>query len=160
MASKFTPAFCFEFTVILAEKNTKANEVFQQAMACLRLRKSAYNLSKQHCKFFIPHKKNRGGLMLSPYNVHRNAAKIHRVGADVAQIINAVCMELAPSGPHRAAHILANENLVQRSKGMLAPLNDEERFLTLGAGHTAAFCKLAAVGGPTPERSSLKILRL
>ena len=146
MASKFTPAFCFEFTVILAEKNTKANEVFQQAMACLRLRKSAYNLSKQHCKFFIPHKKNRGGLMLSPYNVHRNAAKIHKAGADIKQIINAVCIELAPSGAHRAAHILANEKLVQRPKGLLAPLSNEVRFLTLGGWPHSCLLQVCSCG--------------
>jgi hypothetical protein len=152
MASKLTPLFCSEFGNILILKK-KPNEIYQQSMDCLRSHKISYVIVKQHCKFFIPHKKNRGGLMLSPYNVHRNAAKIHKVGADMKQIINAVCMELAPSGEQRAAHISANEKLVQRANGLLAPLSNEERFITLGAGHTAAFCKFADAGGRTPEKA-------
>ena len=95
---------------------------------------------------------NLGGLILSPFNSHRNAGKIHRVGADPAQITNAVAMELAAGGPQRAAHVDANNKLIARSNGLLARLNGEERFVTLGASHTAAFCKVAPLGGPTPEK--------
>ena len=37
--------------------------------------------------------------------------------------------------------------------GLLAPLNGEERYCTLGTGHTAAWCKLACIGGKTPAKS-------
>ena len=35
----------------------------------------------------------------------------------------------------------------------MAPVTGEEKYLTVGCGHTAGFVKLAQVGGPTPEPS-------
>ena len=51
--------------------------------------------------------------MLSPHNSHRNAGKIHKVGADMKQLSNALAMELALDGEERDANIKANEPLVQ-----------------------------------------------
>ena len=76
-----------------------------------------------------------------------------RIGADVQQLSTAVCAELAPSGPTRAANLEANRSLFSRSDGLLAPITGEEQFLSLGCGHTVAFCKVASLGGPTPEKS-------
>ena len=90
--------------------------------------------------------------MLSPFNAHRNAGRIHDGGADRKQLTNALSTEIAPEGQHRAEQLLANQKLIERAGGLLAPINDEERYLTLGCGHTAAWCKLADVGGPTPEK--------
>ena len=41
----------------------------------------------------------------------------------------------------------------KRADGLLASVTGEERFLTLGCGHTAAFCKLALEGGVTTQES-------
>ena len=90
--------------------------------------------------------------MLSPFNAHRNAATIHRVGADRKQLINAVAIELAPDGTDaRNKQLAANEGLIKRADGLLAGINGSERVLSVGCGHTAAFCKHAAVGGRTSE---------
>ena len=89
--------------------------------------------------------------MLNPLNVHRGAARIKRVGADLKQLTNAFASEMPPSGGHRAHAIEANKLLVCKSNGLLAPVTTDERFLTLGTGHTAAFCKKANVGGRTPQ---------
>ena len=35
----------------------------------------------------------------------------------------------------------------------MAPVTGEEKYLSVGCGHTAGFVKLAQVGGPTPEPS-------
>ena len=40
----------------------------------------------------------------------------------------------------------ANERLIKRSDGLLAKMNGEERFLSLGCGHTVAGCKAAGAG--------------
>lgn len=90
---------------------------------------------------------------MSPHNVHRNAARIHSVGADMTQLINAYCTELPPTGPHRNKHIAANVKLIKRAAGLLAALNGQERYASIGAGHTSAFCKTAEVGGKTTEKT-------
>ena len=146
----FSDDFATAFQKLL-DGNGKANEIFQQAMQMLRDSGHAYDMKTLHPDLFMTHTRNRGGLMLSPYNCHSNARKeVHNVGADCKQLSNAVAVEL--SEQNSAGHIQANERLIKRSKGLLAPLNGKERYATLGAGHTAAWCKLAGVGGPTPEK--------
>ena len=31
-------------------------------------------------------------------------------------------------------------------------MNGEERYITVGCGHMAAFCKVAEIGGKTPQK--------
>ena len=62
-------------------------------------------------------------------------------------------IELATEGHAREINIQKNKALVARAKGKLAPVTGEEKYLSVGCGHTAAFVKLAKVGGPTPEAS-------
>ena len=152
--SKYCPEFVKEFKAILDEAtNSSANEILQQALACLKKWKHCYKISQVSPKFFLTHMYNRGGLLLSPYNAHRNAARINRCGADIQQLINAIAMELAPTGKPRDAQIKANEALVKRFAGLLAPVNGAERYLTLGCGHTVGFCKAADAGAKTSEKS-------
>jgi hypothetical protein len=151
LASKEFGSFKTEFAKILEQKNIEANVILQQALACLKKHNLLYKLEIE-CKYFLVHKSNRGGLMLSPFNVHRNAAKIKRAGADMKELRNAVCIELAPCGKLREEQLKANERLVENAKGYLASINGSERYLTVGCGHTAAFCKTAMAGGITPEQ--------
>ena len=146
------PQFRQEFSAILAKFKTKsANEVFFEAMDCLRKWNFTYLLQLEP-KYVLTHPVNRGGLMLSPYNAHRNAATIHRVGADRKQLLNAVAMEMAPDGTEaRKKQLAANESLIKRANGLLADINGSERVLSVGCGHTAAVCKHAGVGGKTSE---------
>ena len=74
-------------------------------------------------------------------------------GADTKQLTNALCIELAPHGKLREEHLLKNQRLIDRSKGLLAPINGSERYLTLGCGHTTAFCKQAGVRGCTSQKA-------
>ena len=127
-SSKLTDEFRIEFNENLQRKKATHSEKFLGGMDIMRKHKLVYTLDKVNCRFFLPHWKNRGGLMLSPYNVHRLVAQLHRVGADLKQIVNAVAVELAPNGNDRAKQLKANEQLVNRSKGLLAPINGEERF--------------------------------
>ena len=55
-------------------------------------------------------------------------------------------------GPTRVSNLEANKALIKKSEGLLAPMNGEELYLTLGCGHTTAFCKVAPLGGATPEK--------
>ena len=77
---------------------------------------------------------------------------IYSVGADRKQLTTAVAVEIAPSGPTRVLNLEANAELVKKSNNLLAPVTGEELYLSLGCGHTVAFCKVAALGGPTPQK--------
>ena len=142
MASKITQAFISEFQDCLEDhKDVTANEQLQSSLQCLRKHNLLYIEECINAKHFLTHKANRGGLLLSPHNVHRNGARIHLIGADLQQLTNSLCMELAMSGKLREEHLAKNELLIERAAGLLAPINGSERFITLGCGHTAAFCK-------------------
>ncbi len=153
MASNITTAFEEEFEKLLETKHATANDQFQSLQGCLRTHNCLYSVESINVKFFLTHKANRGGLLLSPHNVHRNAARIHLCGADLKQLNNAICMELAPSGKIREEHLTKNKLLIKRANGLLAPINGSERYLTLGCGHTTAFCKQAAIQGRTSQKA-------
>ena len=153
MASRVTPAFRAEFQKLLELRKVTANEHLQALLECLRKHKFSYRVAKIKVEHFLVHKANRGGLLLSPHNCHRNASRIHKCGADLKQLTNALCMELATTGKTRQAHLDKHASLIKRAGGLLAPINGSERYVTLGCGHTAAFCKQAALQGRTSEKS-------
>ena len=74
---------------------------------------------KAQPRLFLTHVKNRGGLLLSLHNVHKDAAGIKAAGADLAQLGNAWATELADSGPSRKLTIENNTSLIQRSERIL-----------------------------------------
>ena len=150
--SKLSEEFTSEFQQLLQSKGFAANEHLQSLVACLRKHNYIYTI-QIHPQFFLTHKANRGGLLLSPHNVHRNAGRIQACGADMKQLTNALCMELPASGPVREDHLAKNRTLIQRAAGLLAAINGLERYVTLGCGHTTAFCKQAHAGGRTSEKS-------
>jgi hypothetical protein len=152
MASKMSDAFKSEFAAGLARKSLPPNEHFMLMCEMLRKHKMCYKLLA-HPRLFMTHYKNRGGLLLSPHNAHKNAAQIKRAGADLELLTNSWCTELPDSGKLRETHIQKNSALIQRSEGLLAQLTGEERFCSLGAGHTVAFCKHAVAGGETTLES-------
>ena len=98
LCPEFDPEFVKQFT---AELNA-VKPVNSKLQACLKLLhtfKISYVLKKANPNLFLVHKANRGGLGLSPYNVHKNAATIKSVGANKNKLDASVAIELAPSGP-------------------------------------------------------------
>jgi hypothetical protein len=89
------------------------------------------------------HPANRGGLGINHFNAHQVGFKIHKLGADMSQLKQACCMEMHPPGAARDQEVACNQGLVDKSAGMLAPVNGQERYVSLSTGHTAAFCKAA-----------------
>ena len=152
MVTVLTEAFKDEFQVTLDKTDLSPNDHFEQLVGVLKKHGLVYELEDVHCKYFMTHKENRGKLLLSPHNAHKNAAGIHSTGAQLDVLTNAWCTELPSQGNLRSEQIEKNKSLIERSGGMLAELNGEERYCTLGTGHTTAFCKLAAIGGITSEK--------
>ena len=148
---KLPPEFVGEFQKVLGQRHPKTNEHLDKLLESLDKHKLLYTIEKVNPKFFITHKGNRGGLLLSPHNVHRNAARIHRCGADLKQLSNALCIELGTDSTLRWEHIARNKKLIGRADGLLAKINGSERYVTVGCGHTAAFCKHAALQGNTSQ---------
>jgi len=79
--------------------------------------------------------------------------RIKSVGADKAQVQNAYPMELRTDDAAKNAQIEFNKKLIERSDGLLADPSGEERFLSLGCGHTVAFAKAANYGCRTSQIS-------
>ena len=109
-----------------------------------------------HVKEVLVHKANRGGLGVNAHNAHRHLSMIHSVGADLKLLENACAVEILPigqDGAHNAVYheqLSFNHTLVKNSKEMLAPVGGQERFFSLGTGHTAAGCRAANAQCKTP----------
>ena len=97
------------------------------------------------------HSKNRGGIGVNHFNVHRNGARIVSIGIDPQELAKAVCF-LMPPGPAKRQQIAFNQRLIDRSKGMLAPLTGKEIALSVGTGHTTAFLRSLKAGCKTPVK--------
>ena len=151
--SNITDGFLAEFGKLIELQKVAPNEHLQRLLSSLDAHNLTYIVDEIHPSKLLTHQANRGGLLLSPHNVHRNAKRIHATGADLKQLTHALCVELQPHGKVREEHIAKNSLLVHRSGGLLAPIHGGERYVTLGCGHTAAFCKQAHVGGITCEAS-------
>jgi len=134
---------------ILDRKDKAPNDHMALLMGCLKEHKLLFTVENANPNLFLTHKSNRGGLLLSPHNVHRNAAKIKAAGASMKNLTNAVAMELSSHGALRLEHIQKNDELISKAAGLLASINGGERYVSLGCGHTVAFCKTAQVGGIT-----------
>ena len=100
----------------------------------------------------LVHPSNRGGLGLSHHNAHKSGSDICKVGENMDLLHSATCMELAVAEESKAKQLKFNRDLVGRSKGLLAPVNGGERFLSLANGHTAAFCKAVLATCTTTQK--------
>ena len=114
MPQKLKPEFVEEFGRCLASVGSQPpNVIFQACMVCMNKHKLLYRM-KLHPKLFLTHIENRSKLTQSPLNVHRTCLKIHKAAADLKQLINAACMELASSGQQRDINLEAKERLISR----------------------------------------------
>ena len=130
-----------------------ANEFYLEGMAIMKKHSLVKVERDVHPKYFLTHIENRDKLMLNAKQVHNKGKVIANIGADRNQLSTAIAVEIAPSGPTRVANLEANRKLIEKSNGLLAPMNGQELYLSLGCGHTVAFCKVAPLCGPTPEKT-------
>ena len=148
--------FQAQFQAALAQQGHKpVNEVYQECMKIMWHHKIPRK-EIAHPNVFLVHKENRGKLMLSPHNAHRNFLSIKMVGADMTQLTNAVAIELAQAGAARDQQFKANARLVKSADGLLPAITNDERFASVGCGHTVAMCKLANQTNPKTSLDGLK----
>ena len=151
---RLTEEFKAAFQGLLdAEMKMSSNEFLQQGLLLMEKHKLLKTVVNVHPKLFLTHKENRNRLMLNYLNVHKKGAIILSIGADRKQLATALACELAPSGPTRVANLQANKLLIDKAGKLLAPINGDELYLSLACSHTVAFCKVAGLKGPTPEKA-------
>ena len=154
MSNRLTDAFIEEFGAFMKmEHQVTPNEFLQQGIDILKKHKLLKHAKQVSPKYFLVHKENRNRLMLNHLNVHKKGAGIYGIGADLKQLSVAICAELAPEGPTRHSQLQANNSMLNKFSGLLAPINGGELYLSLGCSHTVAFCKLAPLAGPTPIKA-------
>ncbi|CAE7228312.1 unnamed protein product [Symbiodinium sp. CCMP2592] len=90
---------------------------------------------------FLVHPHNRGGAMINALDVHDKGQKILELGFRRSLLTDSICFELSPHETQRRVQVEANEALVQKSSGLLAPLQGSERYMTVSSSHTTAFLK-------------------
>lgn len=150
-----------------AELTLKVEEVLASDMGALTkwnrieelllFLKVAYHVEAVKCDEFLVHPHNRGRLGLNPFDVHRIGSNIKRAGADMSLLTKAVAFEVSPLAAVSKEQFDFNRNLVAMSKGLLAPVNGSERFMTVGCGHTAAFIKCVLAGCMSPDGTKLTL---
>ena len=148
------PQPCIDAVNVLMKKKTSEMPLNTQWSEILKVfadHKVSYKL-KAHSGMILVHPRNRGGLGLNWHNAHRNGRKIVGVGGDLAELKNAICFELSTNTLIRNEQIDFNKELVKSANGLLAEVNGSERFLSIGAGHCAGFCRAANARTPTPEK--------
>ena len=97
------------------------------------------------------HPSNRAKLGLNPFEVHRVGVKVVKIGFSREELRGAVCIEISPDVQTSQSQVAFNFSLVDKSDGMLAPTTGEEKYLSLGGGHMAAFLRAVAAACKTCE---------
>ena len=144
-------AFCKQFEAILkSDSKVAINKVYGDALKCMADHNISYTMQAVSPQFFFTHPKNRGGLGLSWHNVHRNGKRIVDVGGRKDKLIDSLAFELQ-QGDDRQGQVEFNLELIRRSNGLLAAPSGTERCLTVGGGHTTAFCRAAKAACKTSQ---------
>jgi len=89
----------------------------------------------------LVHPFNRAGSGVSYKVVHALGEKILFQGCSMQALQQGVCFEMSRDPNKMMADIAFNNELVQRSNGMLAKVSGNERFLTVAGSHAGMFMK-------------------
>ena len=89
---------------ILDDKDSPIGEVKDRFLELLAQQHISYT-AVVNTSDTLTHPKNRNGLMLNPFNAHRNGSLIRRVGANKKELHGACCIELCPHPAKRQASV-------------------------------------------------------
>ena len=92
------------------------------------------------------HPNNRCGMMVSAPAAHSTGFKALQAGFDLQKLTGGYCVELSKDAVTRRMQFQRNEDLIASSDGMLAPLSQNERYLTLGNSHMTQFLRAVNSG--------------
>ena len=135
-------------TSITQEMDSKMRRILAQDVAPMTILNEALDMlldtglarkEMVHPSTILCHPTNRGGLGISARNMHETTAKILQAGADLNELKRAVAFEFCPK--KRQEQLEFNARLISRANGLMGDILGQERYLSVGAGHTAAGCR-------------------
>ena len=110
-------------------------------------------VQKIHVELMLVHPENRARTGINPHNAHKTGALILSMGADLAELGKSTCVEVSGKADIHDGQLKFNQQLVEASGELLAPVSCMERFLSVSSSHTAAFCRAVLHGCKTPNSS-------
>ena len=140
-----------ELKAIWESKELDSGSKLATSRALLVQHKKA-EFREMHVNKVLVHPANRGGGMLGYHDVHVKGDHMLTAGCRLDKISDADAFELSRSAATRDLQISKNKKLVQGAAGCLAPVRGEETVLSVGCGHTAAFCRATNAGCKTPVK--------
>ena len=112
---RFTGEVCSEIDATLAS-NIGSLSKWNSILKVLKEANISYQVTCKPSELFV-HPKNRSGMGLNAFNVHRNLAVISTIGADKEALQKATAFEMWPEGAKRAEALAFNEGLVKQEAG-------------------------------------------
>ena len=144
---------------ILGEEVLPVLSKVDKLVGCLSCNGLAYKQAVKPSDLLV-HPANRGGALVNPTEVWQKGQRMLHVGVQPAMLsTGAYCFELSNVKDQRQKQIQLNVDLVASSNGALAPVNGNERFLSVATTHTSAFCKAVEMGckeNPTAPATDIK----
>ncbi|CAE7726975.1 bglB [Symbiodinium sp. CCMP2592] len=99
------------------------------------------------------HPSNRGGQMVSHFDVWAKGHQLLAVGLQVHLLQGSICLQMSTDPQKRQQQVWRNQQLVQESKGSLAPV----RYLSLASSHTTAFLRCLEHGTTDPSGKAISV---
>ena len=94
-----------------------------------------YQLDDIGVEQFLVHPDNRGGMGINAHDAHETLATVFKVGADPEHLVKATAFEICPQHEEKSKQIFFNQELIRLSGGLLAPMNGNERYITVACSH-------------------------
>ena len=88
----------------------------------------------------LVHPDNRGGTMVSYHDAWTKGMAMLGVGIQTSLLQGSIAIEMSKDEAKRKVQIAKNEQLFQEANGHLAPLNGQERFLSISMVYMKPFC--------------------
>ncbi|CAE7327779.1 bglB [Symbiodinium sp. CCMP2592] len=103
------------------------------------------------------HPSNRGGQMVSHFDVWAKGHQLLAVGLQVHLLQGSICLQMSTDPQKRQQQVWRNQQLVQESKGSLAPVSGAEGYLSLASSHTTAFLRCLEHGTTDPSGKAISV---
>ena len=141
--ARFTPDLVGAVDTLVAESHTIGSgaRIRWNKIKDLFLAARLAHTAVLHPSLILCHPANRGGLGLNAYNCHSLVKNIGRVGCDFSELIHATCSEISSRALERMKQLEFNAQLVHGSSGMLSPMSENEKYLSVACGHTVGGCR-------------------
>lgn len=103
MQHKFSEEQVQKGNLILNQKEKAIGEIKDQFIEFLLSECQEGFEEVMHTDVVLVHPKNRSGMLVNAFDAHQNAAKIKHAGANLAELHNAMCIEMHPDPIKRQA---------------------------------------------------------